>query len=345
MFKDVLVKDYKPVNMLTVKQTPVTKPKFPVYDFHVHLGPFDENRLDPGSDVGQIVQELKDVGICGITNLKLCWGDDFINYVKLFEGYEDFVNIFGSADLGRMEDIDFAAYVDAAFKQYKSMGIKGLKFWKDIGLYRRDKSGKFFPVDDDRLRPVWEAAAKYGLITLIHIADPKAFFTPVDENNELYKSLIAHPQWSFYGPEFYSFEQMMEQQEGLLTKNPDTTFVIPHMGSYGENLGFVAGQLDRHKNMHIDIAARIINLGRQPYSAREFLIKYQDRVLFGTDGSGGNAANFYPGHYRFLETFDECIQPYEKAWGKIHWDIHGLGLPDDVLKKIYAENAYRLLNR
>lgn len=342
MVKEVLLKDYNPVNTLTVKQTNVTKPKFPVYDFHVHLGPLTGSQFN--GDISSIVQGLKDVGICGVTSLKLAWGDDFMKYFKLFEGYEDFINIFGSLDIGRMEDIDFAAYADETFKQYKSMGIRGLKFWKDIGLYRRDKSGKFFPVDDDRLRPMWEAAAKYDLITLIHIADPKSFFEPVDERNESYCTLLAHPKWSFYGPEFYSFEQMMEQQEGLLAKNPDTTFVIPHMGSYGENLGFVGSQLDRHQNMHIDISARLVMLGRQPYSAREFLIKYQDRVLFGTDYGGGNAADFHPGHYRVLETFDECIQPYENAWGKVSHDVHGVGLPDEVLRKIYSENAYKLLN-
>lgn len=345
MFKEVMLRDYDPVNPLVVKQTPVTKPKFPVYDFHVHLGPLMENRLSPGMDVGEIAQGFKDIGIVGITNLKLCWGDEFIEHLKVFEGYEDYIHTFGSVNLDRMEDTDFAAHVDEAFKQYKAVGVRGLKLWKDIGLYRRDRSGKFFPVDDDRLRPIWEAAAKYGLITLIHIADPKTFFQPVDERNESYRTLLAHPRWSFYGPEFYTFEQMIEQQDRLLAKNPDTTFVIPHMGSFCEDYTILGGQLDRHRNMHIDISARLELLGRRPYSSREFFIKYQDRIIFGTDSNGKKPENFHPGHFRFLETFDECIQPYEKAWGKVAHDIHGIGLPDEVLQKIYTGNAFKLLKK
>ena len=341
--KDVLVKDYDPVSMLTLKETYVPKPKFPAFDFHAHIGPFNENVLFPGQSLAEIVQGLKDVGICGIVNLKLCWGSDFVKFVKMTESYADFIYTFGSVDIDRMDDVDFASHVDATFKQYKSMGIKGLKFWKNIGLYSKDKSGRFFPVDDDRLRPIWEAAAKYELITLFHVADPKAFFTPADEKNEHYKELCQFPEWIFYGPDFFTFEQMMEQQENMIATNPDTTFVIPHMGSYGENLDWVGAQLDKYPNMHIDIAARINVLGRQPYSAREFLIKYRDRIMFGTDFNCCNPTDFYPGHYRFLETFDECIEPYEKVWGKVFWNIYGVGLPDDVLEKLYFKNAYKLL--
>ena len=343
MAKDVLVKDYSPVSMMTVKETYVPKPKFPVFDFHAHIGPFNEGGLFPGESVKSIVEGLKEAGICGVVNLKMVSGAAFDEAYNLCKGFEDFIHLFGSVDIGRMEDGDFASYVDATFKKYKELGVKGLKFWKNIGLYSRDKNKKFFPVDDDRLRPIWEAAAKYDLITLFHIADPKAFFTPVDEKNEFYKSLCDHPDWSFYGPEFFTFEEMMEQQERLIATNPHTTFVIPHMGSYGENLNWVGEQLDKHPNMHIDIAARVDLLGRQPVSARAFFIKYQDRIMFGTDYNGWNAMDFYPGHYRFLETFDEYFQPFEKVWGRIPWNIYGLGLPDEVLKKVYADNALRLL--
>ena len=293
-----------------------------------------------------MVQGLKDSGIFGVCGVKMYWGEGLKEYLKSLEGYEDFIHTFPSVDAERFEEPGFAKHVDDTLKEYKAMGIKGLKFWKNIGTTLKDSSGKYVAADDDRLRPIWESAAKYGLIALFHIADPKAFFMPVDEKNEFYESLVDFPHWSFYGEGRYTFEELMDQQDSLLTKNPDTTFIIPHMGSYAENLAWVGEQFDKHPNMYTDIAARTNLLGCQPYTAREFFIKYQDRILFGTDyhGSYLNAHEFYPDHYRFFETYDEYF-PAVRIWsrGGRRWNVHGLGLPDEVLQKFYSKNALRLL--
>jgi predicted TIM-barrel fold metal-dependent hydrolase len=206
-------------------------------------------------------------------------------------------------------------------------------------------------VDDSRLRPIWDAAAKYGLFILFHIADPVSFFTPVDKYNEFYESLCENPDWSFYdrgGEGRYSFDGLMGQQDALLTQNPDTTFIIPHVGSCAEDLAWVGAQLDRHPNMYIDTAARNNLLGRQPYTAKEFFLKYQDRILFGSDywfdGGVTEVQPFYADHYRFFETNDEYFKAYRGwGWGQGRWYVYGLGLPDAVLKKFYAQNALRLM--
>jgi predicted TIM-barrel fold metal-dependent hydrolase len=273
------------------------------------------------------------------------WGTALEEAMRALAGYEDFIHTFGSIDLERLEDVDFAAHVDETFSKYKAMGIRGLKFWKNLGLGIKDSTGRYIPVDDDRLRPVWESAAKYSLIVLIHVADPKAFFTPVDRKNEYYEMLCNQPSWSFYGDAFYTFEQLMQQQENLIANSPETTFVIPHMGSCAEDLAFVGGLLDKYPNMHIDTSARINELGRQPYTARAFFIKYADRILFGTDFTGGAIEDIYPYYFRFFETYDEYFpcQPLDDSYDMGRWRLYGLGLPDDVLKKLYSANAKNLL--
>jgi len=350
MKKKLLLSDYDPVSMLCVPEHEISKPKFPVFDAHTHIGALEmyEDRNEP-DDPGEMVNRLKKSGIAGIINLKMFWGEPLREHLEFLEGYEDYIYTFASINAKRLEEPGFAAYTDELVRQYKSMGIRGLKLWKNIGCTLKDSSGTYLRPDDERLRPVWDAAAKYGLIILFHIADPVAFFTPVDARNEFFESLCENPDWSFYGEGRYSFEQLMESQDNLLSTNPDTTFIIPHVGSYAENLAWVSNQLDKHSNMYIDTAARNNLLGRQPYTAREFFIKYQDRILFGSDyfgvAGGESPKDFYADHYRFFETYDEYFKAYQSwGWGQGRWNIFGLGLPDEVLRKFYAENAMKLLN-
>ncbi|MCL2425362.1 MAG: amidohydrolase family protein [Oscillospiraceae bacterium] len=350
MQNELLLRDYDPVSMQQTPTTEVLTPKSPVFDAHIHIGKLQMGDDDYPVDVGAMVNYLKQSGVVGVVNLKMFWGKPLEEHLESLKGYEDYIHTFASADVTRLEEPDFAAYIDDLFKQFKSMGIRGLKFWKNIGCTLKDSENAYIRPDDSRLRPVWDAAAKYGLLVLYHIADPVSFFTPVDKHNEFYESLCEHPDWSFYGDNRYSFEELMIQQDALLSQNPDTTFVIPHTGSYTENLAWVGAQLDKHPNMYIDTAARNNLLGRQPYTARDFIIRYQDRILFGTDYFGGadkvETEEFYADHYRFFETYDEYFPAY-RSWGtgQGRWNVYGLGLPDEVLKKFYYENAMKLINK
>ncbi|MCL2662800.1 MAG: amidohydrolase family protein [Oscillospiraceae bacterium] len=344
----MLLSEYNPVSMQCTQTHEVIKPKFPVFDSHTHIGALlmDDPPGEP-VDIGAMVECLKESGVTGVIELKMFWGEPLKRHIESLEGYRDFIHTFATLDVKRLEESGFAGYVDETLKRYSELGIRGLKFWKNIGCVLKDSSGNYIRPDDDRLRPVWEVAAKYGLFILFHIADPKSFFTPIDKHNEFYEALCENPDWSFYdkGSEGrYTFEQLMQQQDNLLTTNPDTTFIIPHMGSCTEDLAWVGSQLDKHSNMYIDTSARINLLGRQPYTAREFFLKYSDRILFGTDygfGVGGDETRgFYEDHYRFFETFDEYFRPVKSwGWGQGRWNIYGLGLPDDILKKLYYQNA------
>lgn len=223
-------------------------------------------------------------------------------------------------------------------------GADGLKMYKSMGLTLRDKQGKLVHYDDDRLAPVFEVCARYNRPVLFHIADPTAFFKPLTPTNERWEELQGHPTWHFHGEPYPSFMELMEVQDRFVGKYPDVRFQSAHVCSYAENLAHVGQLLDRHTNLSCDISARIGELGRVPRAAREFLIRYQDRLLFGTDTSPTREQ--YHIHYRFLETDDEYFNyGAGPVPGQGRWCIYGVHLPDEVLRKIYFENAVRLYDR
>jgi predicted TIM-barrel fold metal-dependent hydrolase len=215
--------------------------------------------------------------------------------------------------------------------------------WKDLGLHVRDGAGALILPDDRRLSPLWEACAEAAVPVFIHTADPVAFFDPVDERNERYEQLHEHPEWSFTDPSFPRFDRLIDSLEAVVSANPATTFVGLHVGGYAENLGRVGAMLDAYPNYHVDLAARVAELGRQPRAARAFVEAHADRVLFGIDEFPPAREN-YAIYFRFLETADEHF-PHSSEEVPLmgRWAISGLDLPDDVLQKVYAENARRLV--
>jgi predicted TIM-barrel fold metal-dependent hydrolase len=230
-------------------------------------------------------------------------------------------------------------------------GAKGLKVLKTLGLFLREKgSNQLVRIDDRRFDPMWEAAGASRMPVAIHISDPQAFFLPIDRFNERWEELHAHPNWSFHGKDFPSNRELQEARRNVMRRHPRTEFVCLHVAD-SEDLPYVSECLESHPNMHVDIAARIGELGRQPRASRKFFDRYQDRILFGTDASAGTDTPqqtfgdaLYEIYYRFLETEDEYFD-YAPApvppQGR--WRIYGVGLPEQILRKVYAENAARLI--
>ncbi len=197
-------------------------------------------------------------------------------------------------------------------------------------------------VDDARLDPLWQAAGELQLPVLIHVADPVAFFDPLDSTNERWEELNAHPDWQFPSPPFPPFNAITDAFANLISRHPQTTFIGAHVGCYSENLAWVSALLDRCPNFYVDISARISELGRQPYTARRFFLNYPDRILFGSDTVANVKA--YQRYYRFLETDDEYFDyGLSKLPAQGRWQIYGVFLPDDVLEKVYRLNAERVM--
>jgi predicted TIM-barrel fold metal-dependent hydrolase len=196
-------------------------------------------------------------------------------------------------------------------------------------------------VDDPKLDPIMEVCAKHHRPIMIHTADPAAFFTPLDRYNERWHELNTHPDWLFYGKDYPPQKELLDQFIHLVAKHPKTTFIGAHFGNNAEDVATVAKWLDTYPNLYVDIDARISELGRQPYTARKFFLKYQDRVMFGTDTSPNRTS--YRIYYRFLETDDEYFDCAASHHLQGFWMIYGVYLPKDVLEKIYNKNAERVL--
>jgi predicted TIM-barrel fold metal-dependent hydrolase len=250
--------------------------------------------------------------------------------------------VFEQIDFSKIDDPNFSQEMVAQLDDSVRRGARGLKQLKDLGLTDRDKSGKLIAIDDPRLDPLWEEAGRLGIPVSIHTSDPEAFFHPTDNKNERYEELIGHPDWSFYGPQFPSKKDLLAQRDRMFAKHPKTTFVALHVANWPENLDYVSQLLDRLPNVMVEFGAREAELGRQPRRAREFFIKYQDRIMFGTDNEVAEA--MYRNHFRWLETGDESFD-YWGYPGQGRWRIYGMELPDEVLEKIYHKNAERMFKQ
>jgi len=332
---------YAPRSRLVTQTTDIAAPACPVFDSHMHFG---ELLLGPdypnAYDTGRTVEALKAKGLRGAVNLDGGWGDATLRMLDKIGVHRDFIHTFGTVDLSRFEEPGFGSLMYRTLRNGRAEGLRGLKFWKILGLSVRGARGDYLRPDDERLQPIWQTAAELDLPIVIHLADPIAFFDPLDVNNERYEELTAHPDWHFYGGGRYTFERLMECQQALIAGNPKTTFVVAHVGSCSEDLARVGRWLDAYPNMYVDIAARISELGRQPYASRQFFETYADRILFGTD-STPVAMELYETYYRFLETRDEY---FSYGGGQGRWNIYGIGLSADILAKVYGGNADRVLH-
>jgi predicted TIM-barrel fold metal-dependent hydrolase len=280
-----------------------------------------------------------------IVNLTGGVGAGLAESVRTFQRpHPDRFVVFTEPSYDRITDAGYARWQADELARAKTAGARGVKVLKVLGLYLREQvtTGPLVKIDDRRFDPMWEACGALGMPVAIHISDPTAFFLPIDRFNERYEELHRHPDWSFTGKDYPSDAELLEARDRVLARHPKTTFIGLHVGHSSENLGGAARALDRFPNLHVEIAARIGELGRQPRAARRFFDKYQDRILFGTDGVEDA---LYPFYFRFLETEDEY---FDYGPGSVpaqgRWRIYGIGLPDPVLKKVYSENATRLLS-
>lgn len=341
---DLYLSEFVPVPRLVVKETQVQRPRFPVVDAHNHLaepfgGGWDQR------PISELLDVLDEADVRAYVDLDGGWGEDILHRhldtIKARAPERFFV--FGGVDWSKWGEHGdrFGEWAAARFREQAARGADGLKIWKPFGLHVRDQHGALVSVDDSRLDPLWAVPGELGLPVMIHVADPVAFFDPLNNINERFEELNAHPDWQFPSPPFPPFLKIMNDFKTLVSRHPQTTFIGAHVGCYSENLGWVGQMLDECPNFYVDISARISELGRQPYTARRFFIDYADRILFGIDA--GADLDTYRIYYRFLETDDEYFNyGTSPIPGQGRWHIYGLYLPDDVLQKVYHGNAARI---
>ncbi|MBC7236095.1 MAG: amidohydrolase family protein [Chloroflexi bacterium] len=338
----LLAADLRPRSELVVPAHHVARAKYPAIDAHNHLPV--ERIHERGLDIEQMVREMDLLNLRSIVNLSGGTGDVLKrNLEALDQAYPGRFYTFCNVDWNGIGEPSWLEKRLEALEKDAGAGARGLKVFKELGLRVRDTRGALVMPDDPRIAPLWERASELSLPVLIHTADPVAFFRPLDRFNERWDELHRRPEWHFYGPDFPSFEHLIASLYRLIEAHPRTTFITAHVGCYPENLGFVSQMLDTYPNLYTDISARIAELGRAPYTAREWFLKYAERILFGTDNTPRIA--MYQTYFRFLETADEYFDyaPDAEIPPQGRWKIYGVYLPDDVLKQVYSANAERVL--
>lgn len=331
----LLLRDFHPKSMLHARVSPIERAKFPVIDVHNHVN--DAMGIDEHTPPEKVIQVMNAANVRTVVILTGQWGEKLQHVVdEMVKPHPGRFMVFTQIDYSKIDDPKgMVADLDDAVRR----GARGLKVLKDLGLQDRDKSGKLIPVDDPRLDPVWEECGRLGIPVAIHVTDPEAFFHPINGENERYEELIEHPDWSFYDHGFPSKEEVMAQRDHMFAKHPHTTFISLHVANWPEKLDYVSQLLDRLPNVMTEFGAREAELGRQPRRAREFFLKYQDRILFGTDSPP--SLEMYHNYFRWLETDDEYFDYYGYP-GQGRWKIYGMKLPDPVLQKVYHRNAERI---
>jgi predicted TIM-barrel fold metal-dependent hydrolase len=331
-FKPPTIREYKPQSQLVAPQHSVPRAKFPVIDIHSHqptpISPAEYDRVMKGMEANNL-QVL--VNLSGSFGNRLSQGVDALRASK----YKDRMVLFANINFREAVGPGFGAKAAKQLDDDIKAGAMGLKIFKDLGMFVKKPNGARLPVDDPELDPVWETCARNNVPILIHIAEPPAFFEPLDYTNERWLELALYPDRRHQ--DGVRFEQLMTERNNLIRKHPNTKFILAHFGWHANDLVRAGKLLDQYPNAYYDVAAVLYDFGRQPRASHDFFVKYQDRILFGKDSYQPDE---YPYYWRVFETNDEYFDYYRDYHA--FWKLYGIGLPDQVLKKVYYANALKL---
>jgi len=325
--------EYNPKSTLVVPVHEVVKAKYPFVDIHSHQRSMNAQRLKSLVADMDALNEAVMVNLSGGSGNKLA---ESVNNIA--ENYSNRFVVFANVDFDGAGKPGWTEKTVAQLETDIKKGARGLKVFKSLGLRNTDSDGKRLAVDDARLDPIWAKCGELGVPVLIHSADPKSFWDDMNSDNERWLELKTHSRRKRSDTDPAPWQQIIDEQHNMFKKHPKTKFINAHMGWYANNLKLLGNYLDDIPNMSVGIAAVIAELGRQPQNARDFFIKYQDRILFGKDSWKPEE---FPTYFRVLETNDEYF-PYYKKYHAF-WAMYGLNLPDEVLRKVYYKNAMNLV--
>jgi predicted TIM-barrel fold metal-dependent hydrolase len=328
------IEEYEPKSTLVVPQHPVTRAKYPVIDVHSH------HTMNPTpAYIDKLIKEMDQLNLRVLVNLSGRQGAALEKGIQLYKAkHPDRFAVFANLDFNRINEPNFGKRAAEQLERDVKNGATGLKIFKNLGLDLKYADGRRVPVDDPVLDPVWETCARLKIPVLIHTGEPASFFDPIDKYNERWLELKTHPSRARPPDRYPSWKEVMGEQHRVFARHPRTIFINAHLGWLGHDLQALGQLLDRLPNMYTECGAVLYELGRQPHTAREFMIRYQDRVLFGKDTYN---ASEYPYFFRVFETRDEYFDYYRKYHA--FWQMYGLDLPDEVLKKLYYKNALKIV--
>ncbi len=326
-----------------------------IIDSHVHVVP-----TRTGLETALAVFDRAGIGQFAVKSAGFVGSPKYRATLAMSQVVGDRMRAFSNIDWRGVNAPDFGQRQAALLRKAKADGMVGIKIFKALGLGILDAKGKLLPIDAPRLDPIFETCGEQGLIVAWHVADPVAFFEPVTPENERYEELKMAPDWSFYGDQYPSHDELLAARDRVIKRHPKTIFLLIHLANYPENLDYVDKLLDENNNVYVDTSARVPEFGRHPPErVRSFFIKHQDRILFGSDfisGANGSmqlgsvseseptakdADTFFERHWRYFETKQRNMEHPTPSQG--NWKVHGIGLPKDVLQKLYVTNAKKLI--
>lgn len=325
--------EYQPKSSLVTKEHKVERAKFPFIDIHSH-----HQNLTP-EYVDKLVREMDSINLRVIVNLSGGTGERLKQTVAAMKGrYPDRFIVFANLSFNDLNEPGYGKRAAARLAEDVRNGAQGLKIFKNFGMDLKYQNGERVKVDDPEFDPIWAKCAELKIPVLIHTAEPPVFFDPIDKNNERWLELNQFPGRARPPEKYPTFETLMTERNHMFAKHPKTNFIAAHMAYHSNDLERLGRLFDQYPNVYVDIAAILAELGRQPYSSHDFLIKYQNRVLMGKDIYDVEEYKWY---FRTLETRDEYFEYYRRRHA--FWRIYGFDLPDETLKKIYYQNALKLI--
>lgn len=327
--------EYRPTSRLVVAEHPVPRAKYPAIDIHSHQPtPISPAQFD------QVVKAMDQLNLKLVVNLSGRSGDRLRQGLEAIRTspHKDRMVLFANVDFSGGVGPGFGTRAAQQLEADIKAGALGLKIYKDLGLRIRRTDGSRVKLDDPELDPIWATCGRLGVPVLIHTAEPSAFFDPIDFANERWLELALFGDRRYQDPSFPRFEELVAERDRMFAKHPKTRFIAAHFGWHANDLGRLGKLLDRLPNVSVEVAAVLYDVGRQPWTAHDFFVKYQDRVLFGKDSWQPDE---YPYYWRTFETRDEYFDYYRDYHA--FWKLYGVGLPDEVLKKVYYRNALALL--
>lgn len=336
-----------PKALMKFPRTPITKAKFPAIDFHFH-----GRTLRTAEDYKKLVTLMDQTGVGVIANMDGGFGKTIDAAIKVGEPFKDRIIQFARLDFDGINEPGWTERNAKELERDFLAGAAGLKINKVLGLDLQNKDGSYIQADDKRFDPIWEMCAKHNKPVMIHISDSYGRFFPIGPENERYEAGLwrSDPEGNYYKTGQPTADVIEKARENMHAKHPKTRFVNAHVAMLYYDMDKVAGLLNKYPNADVEISATVQDLGRAPRMIREFFLKYQDRIIFGSDGNPGRGIDeFWVPHWRFLETYDEHFdhpaQLRSPTGAPLHgrWRIYGIGLPDDVLRKVYYANALRYL--
>ena len=324
---------YDPPSSLVVPEHKITRAKFPFVDVHNHQSNMATQNLK------ELTTAMDKLNMVVMVNLSGQSGEAITKSVANINANapKRFI-VFANINFSGVGENNWSANAVKQLEADVKNGANGLKIFKSLGFSVKDNTGKRVAVDDERLDAIWKKCGELKIPVLIHTADPKPFWDPLDEHNERWLELTTHPGRKRSASDPEPFDQLIAEQHRVFKKHPNTTFIAAHFGWYPNDLSTLAKLLDEMPNVVVEFGAVIAELGRQPKAAKTFFTKYQDRILFGKDSW---VPEEYATYFRVLETEDEYF-PYHKKYHAF-WRMYGMGLPDEILKKVYYKNALRIV--